>query len=91
MPDWASVNAVKTPITYRWISELTFARKATSSSVASPARTTIPFEYASRSPRFTNWLGRKRSRASSAARRGKPWYDVFAASTRIASVNAWTR
>jgi hypothetical protein len=39
------VNAVNTPITYRWISEFTLARKATSRPVASPARTRIPFEY----------------------------------------------
>ena len=39
---------------------------------------------------FTNWRGKKRSRASSAARRGKPWYDVFAAKISIASVKAWT-
>ena len=44
MPACASVNAVKTPITYRWMSESTSARKATMSAAANPARTTIPFE-----------------------------------------------
>ena len=58
---------------------------------AAAVSTMIPFEYASRSPRLTNCRGRKPSRASSAASRGKPWYDVLAASTRIASVNAWIR
>ena len=32
IPVCASVKAVKTPITYRWISEFTFARKPTISS-----------------------------------------------------------
>ena len=50
----------------------------------------IPFEKTSRSPRFANWRGKKRSRASSAARRGKPWNEVFAARTRIANVVTWT-
>jgi hypothetical protein len=44
IPACASVNAVKTPITYRWISEFTFALKASSSPVAAAARTMIPFE-----------------------------------------------
>ena len=35
-------------------------------------------------------LGAKRSRASSAASRGNPWNDVFAARIRISSVVAWT-
>ena len=52
---------------------------------------TIPFEKTSRSPRFMNCRGTNPSRASSAASRGKPWYDVFAASTRMASVNACSR
>ena len=51
--------------------------------------TTIPFEKTRRSPRFVNWRAKKRSRASSAARRGKPWYEVFAASTSTASVSTW--
>src|SRR4026207_2261129 len=59
IPACARVNAVNTPITYRWISEFTLARKATSRPVASPASTRIPFEYARRSPRLTNWLGRE--------------------------------
>ena len=44
MPVCESVNAVKTPITYRWISELTLARKTTISAAARPVSTTIPFE-----------------------------------------------
>ena len=50
----------------------------------------IPFEYTSRSPRFANWRGKNRSRASSAPSRGKPWNEVFAARTRIANVVIWT-
>src|SRR5438477_4722914 len=37
-----------------------------------------------------NWRGKKRSRARTAPRRGKPWYDVLAASTRIAKVRPCT-
>ncbi len=44
IPACASVKAVKTPITYRWMSELTLARKATIRSIEKPARITIPFE-----------------------------------------------
>src|SRR5690242_5872236 len=50
----------------------------------------MPFEKTSRSPRLPNWRGKNRSRASSAARRGKPWNDVLAARTRIAKVVTWT-
>ena len=50
----------------------------------------IPFEKTSRSPRLTNCRAKKPSRASSAARRGNPWYDVFAASTSTASVSTCT-
>ena len=44
MPDCDIVNAVKTPITYRWINAFTSALNAQISSEASPARTMIPFE-----------------------------------------------
>ena len=44
IPACARVNAVKTPITYRWISEFTFALNATIKPEARPASTTIPFE-----------------------------------------------
>src|SRR6266511_4490178 len=37
-----------------------------------------------------NWRGKNRSRASTAPSRGKPWYEVLAARTRIAKVNPWT-
>ena len=50
----------------------------------------MPFEKTSRSPRFPNWRGKKRSWASIAASRGKPWNDVFAARMRIANVVIWT-
>ncbi len=50
----------------------------------------MPFEKTSRSPRFVNCRGKKRSRARRAARRGKPWYDVFAASTSTPRVRIWT-
>ena len=44
IPTCESVKAVKTPITYRWISALTSALNAQISSAAIPARTTIPLE-----------------------------------------------
>ena len=50
--------------------------------------TMMPFENASRSPWFMNWRGRKRSRATIDASRGKSAYAVFAASTRISIVAA---
>src|SRR5689334_23958491 len=90
MPACESVNAVKTPITYRWMSESTLASYAQRRDIAMPVRTMIPLEKTSRSPRFVNWRAKKRSRASSAARRGNPWYDVLAASTRTASVSVCT-
>jgi hypothetical protein len=36
-----------------------------------------------------NCRAKYRSRASSAASRGKPWNDVFAANTSTASVSVW--
>ena len=51
------------------------------------ARRITPFEKTRRSPRFSNWRGRKRSRARIEESRGKSWYEVFAARTRIAAVN----
>src|SRR5437764_1964718 len=90
IPDCDSVKAVNTPITYRWISESTLALYAQRSATATPVSTMIPFEKTSRSPRLVNWRAKKRSRASSAARRGNPWYEVFAASTSTASVSACT-
>src|SRR5690349_11171152 len=70
--------------------ESTLALYAHRRDIAIAVRTMIPFEKTSRSPRFVNWRAKKRSRASSAARRGNPWYDVFAASTRTARVSACT-
>ncbi len=48
--------------------------------------TITPFEKTSRSPRFMNWRGMKRSRARIDDRRGKSWYAVFAARIRIEAV-----
>jgi hypothetical protein len=39
---------------------------------------------------LTNWRGKKRSRARTAASRGNPWYEVFAARTRIPKVSPCT-
>src|SRR5438128_923742 len=89
MPIWLSVNAVNPPTTYSCSSFSTFAWKAQISTIAKAERTSIPFEYTSRSPRFSNCRGMNRSRASSAARRGNPWNDVLAASIRIANVEIW--
>ena len=44
IPACASVKAVKTPITYRWMSELTLARNAMIRRIEKPERITIPFE-----------------------------------------------
>ena len=69
---------------------MTFALNIQISSDASTVRTRTPFEKTSRSPRFVNCRGAKRSRASRAESRGKPWNDVFAARIRTASVSACT-
>jgi hypothetical protein len=58
---------------------------------ASTDRTTIPFENTRRSPRFLNCEGMNRSRARMADRRGKSWYEVFAARIRIPAVRPWSR
>ena len=44
MPACESVKAVKTPITYRWMSAMTSASKAQMRSDDTAARTMIPFE-----------------------------------------------
>ena len=44
IPACARVKAVKTPITYRWMSELTFAPNAMIRAIEKPARIRIPFE-----------------------------------------------
>src|SRR6478752_2252351 len=69
--------------------EFTFASKTRISAVAIVARTRIPFEKTSRSPRLENCRGKNPSRAMIAASRGKPWYEVFAARIRIPNVNTW--
>ena len=51
----------------------------------------IPFENASRSPRFANWRGMNRSRARNEASRGKSAKLVLAARIRISMVTPWTR
>ena len=71
------------------MSSVSSAWKAQISRIANAERTSMPFEYTSRSPRFSNCRGMNRSRASSAARRGKPWNDVLAARIRMANVEIW--
>jgi len=51
----------------------------------------MPLEKTSRSPRFRNCSGRKRSRAIRLASLGKSANEVLAASTRIAAVDACTK
>ena len=65
-------------------------RNPTISTAAKTDRTMMPFENARRSPWFMNWRGRYRSRETMDARRGKSAYAVFAASTRMSMVAAWT-
>src|SRR6266404_4715796 len=72
------------------MSESTLALYAQRSAHEMPVRTTIPFEKTRRSPRFVNWRGKNLSRARRAARRGNPWYEVFAANTSTASVSTCT-
>src|SRR5438094_10114172 len=72
------------------MSESTLALYVQSSAQEIPVRTRMPFEKTRRSPRFVNWRGKNLSRASNAARRGNPWYEVFAASTSTASVRTCT-
>ena len=51
----------------------------------------MPFEKASRSPRFPNWRGMNRSRARNEASRGKSAKLVLAARIRMSIVTPWTR
>ena len=57
----------------------------------STARMRMPFENASRSPRFANWRGMNPSRARKEATRGKSAKLVLAARIRIRVVTACTR
>ena len=91
MPSWLRVNDTKTPTMYSWISRVTCASNATMSTIAEPARMTMPFENASRSPRVCSWRGRKPSLARIDPSTGKPLKAVFAASTRMNPVAAVTR
>ena len=50
----------------------------------------MPLVKTSRSPRWANCVGRKRSRAIRLASRGKSANEVFAATSRIAAVAACT-
>ena len=78
-------------MTYRWISEFTFARNATirphreTGEDDDPVREDEPIAEVAELPRHESVAGEQ------SGSRGKPWYDVFAASTRIASVNACSR
>src|ERR687892_430697 len=89
MPACDRVIAVNTPTTYRWISALSSPWNSQTKTLASTVSDSTPFENTSRSPRFRNCDGMNRSRARIDARRGKSWYAVFAARTRIAAVSAW--
>ena len=51
----------------------------------------MPFEKASRSPRFANWRGMNRSRARNEASRGKSAKLVLAARMRMSIVTPWIR
>ncbi len=91
MPNWLSVKETNTPTMYSWISLVTCASNAQISTAAPAASTTIPLEYASRSPRVCSWRGRNPSRARIEPSTGKPLKAVFAASTRIRPVTTETR
>src|SRR5205823_10879866 len=65
------VNDMKTPTAYKLIRLAVLPLNATSKRPARAARKMIPMENARRSPLKANWCGRKSSRASSDARRGK--------------------
>ena len=62
----------------------------TTRSMATPASTTMPFEYTRRWPRLVICLGRNRSLAWKLARRGKSAKPVLAAMIRISIVPAWS-
>ncbi len=86
MPDWLSVNPVNTPTAYSGMRAVVWPPKATISTAAMTARTTMPLEKTSRSPRFLNWWGRNSSRAMIDDNRGKSAYAVLAARIRMAKV-----
>ena len=88
MPACESVKAVKTPIAYSGMSASTRPRNATTSTIETMARATIPALNASRSPRYANWRGMKPSRARIEATRGKSAKLVWAARTRIPIVES---
>ena len=64
--------------------------KAMRSSPATPARITMPYEYASRSPRKPNWRGMYPSPARIAASRGNALKLVLTARKRISAVATWS-
>ena len=57
MPDCDSVNDVNTPTAYSGISAFVMPPNATMSAPANSARTTMPFENTSRSPRVRELAG----------------------------------
>ena len=91
IPDCDRVNEVNTPTTYSWIRRSRLAWNTQIRIDAMMASTITPFENTSRSPRFSNCRGRKRSRARIEESRGKSWKEVLAARTRMAAVKTWTR
>ena len=68
----------------------TLAPKITVTTVARPASTRMPLANTRRRPRLVRGDGRKWSSAWKLASRGKSANDVFAASTRMSTVIAWT-
>ena len=90
MPDCESVKLVNTPMAYSGMSRSTFASVASSTTMLAPARKMIPLENTSRCPRLVSWRGMKWSAAGKFASRGKSAKLVFAASTRMSSVPAWS-
>ena len=58
MPSWLRVNETNTPTMYSWMRRVTWASNAQMSTIAPPARATMPLEKASRSPRVWSWRGR---------------------------------
>ena len=88
IPICDSVKQTNTPTEYSGIRAWVSPPKIHSRPNATAARTTIPHEYARRSPRNENWRGMKPSSARIAASLGNALKLVLAARNRMSAVAA---
>src|SRR5260221_12253490 len=71
MPNWDKVNDVNTPIAYNGSKACSRASNRITSTAEQTPSATMPLEKLSRSPRWANWRGRKRSVDRKYDNRGK--------------------